>query len=266
LHSLTAQTLQDFDVIVVDQNDDDRLVAVVDEYRTALSIKHLFVEPRGKASANNEGLALAKGEVVAFPDDDCWYPADLLRNVARLLDSNLRWAAVTGREASDEESATNTRFDLHAGEIDLYNIWRRHISFTMFFRRAAMSGLLFNVELGVGAGTKWGAGEDTDFLLRFMRGGHEVFYDPALVVCHPDWGRGPFTEAYYRKAHSYAMGMGRLLRTHEFPVQIVLKYIVRPAGGMILSALKGSPGAARYYQAVLTGRLTGWMQGAADAQ
>ena len=155
---------------------------------------------------------------------------------------------------------TNTRFDLEAGEVSLRNIWRRHISITMFFRRAAAGDLRFNTGLGIGAGTKWGAGEDTDFLLRFMAKGHTVFYYPSIVVCHPDWGQGPFTEAYYRKAHSYAMGMGRLLRVNRFPPDIALNYLLRPAGGVMWALLQGNPKLAGYYRAVLAGRITGWRE------
>jgi glycosyltransferase involved in cell wall biosynthesis len=258
--TLVSQTYREFDVIVVDQNEDDRVTKIVAEYADVMSIRHVFAEPKGKAAANNVGLKLATGDIVCFPDDDCWYPSDLLQKAAELFVAHPGWTAITGRESASETRITNTRFDLQAGEINLRNIWRRHISFTMFFRRCEIGDLEFNVELGIGAGTKWGAGEDTDFLLKFMKAGRTVHYDPRLVVCHPDWGQGPMTEAYYRKAHAYGMGMGRLLRAHEFPAGIVLKYIVRPAGGMLLSALRGRPGGARYYREVLVGRLSGWIE------
>lgn len=264
--SLVAQTYQAFDVVVIDQNEDERLAPIVEAFKERLSVTHLCVRPEGKSSALNKGLPLGNGDVIAFPDDDCWYPPVLLENVARLLTEHPDWAGVTGRESASADAVTNERFDLEPGEISLRNIWRRHIAFTMFLRHKDARGIEFNRDLGVGAGTKWGAGEETDFLLRFMHGNRKVYYDPSLVVCHPDWGgRGPFTEAYCKKAYAYGMGMGRLLRTYGFPLQTVLKYILRPAGGMVLSVLSGSPSAVRYYRSVLSGRLSGWIHSHAEA-
>ncbi len=262
--SLLSQTLKTFEVIVVDQNEDDRLERIVASYRCAFPLIHLCVSPRGKAAANNAGIEVANSDVIAFPDDDCWYPPRLLAEVAHFLRLHPDSAAVTGRESASAVAPTNNRFDVESGEITKANVWRRHISFTMFFRRVIVGRLRFDENLGVGAGTRWGAGEDTDFLLRFIKAGNRVSYVSDLVVCHPDWGRGPVSESYYRKARSYGMGMGRLLRTHRFPAQIVLKYFIRPAGGAVLSALRGSPAAFRYYLAVFQGRFMGWMLSGQD--
>ena len=43
-----------------------------------VAIRHLRSSP-GLSHARNVGLAAATGEVLAFPDDDCWYSPDLLR-------------------------------------------------------------------------------------------------------------------------------------------------------------------------------------------
>ncbi len=38
--------------------------------------------PRGLSRARNEALPRLEADVVAFPDDDCEYPDDLLERVA----------------------------------------------------------------------------------------------------------------------------------------------------------------------------------------
>src|SRR5271166_3162469 len=79
LTSLDRQTYKEFEVIVVDQNPNDRLVPLLAKH-PRLSIKHLRCE-RGLSRARNAGLQVAKGEIVAIPDDDCWYPDRLLESV-----------------------------------------------------------------------------------------------------------------------------------------------------------------------------------------
>ena len=54
LASLVTQTLQDFEVVVVDQNRDDRLVALLAHYDTRLAITHIRA-PRGLSRSRNAG-------------------------------------------------------------------------------------------------------------------------------------------------------------------------------------------------------------------
>lgn len=46
-----------------------------------MKIKYIHIEQKGLSLARNIGLKYVKGDIVAFPDDDCEYPADLLKEV-----------------------------------------------------------------------------------------------------------------------------------------------------------------------------------------
>ena len=91
LDSLVVQTFRGFEVVIVDQNSDDRLVPLVEEYRQLLHLIYVRSKSTGKAAANNVGLTLFGGDIVAFPDDDCWYPHDLLRRVVHKFNCNPDW-------------------------------------------------------------------------------------------------------------------------------------------------------------------------------
>lgn len=252
MNSLVAQTHQDFKVIVVDQNPDDRLVPLLDEYKAKFPIIRLRAEKRGHAFANNVGLPYADGEIIHFPDDDAWYPHDLFERVDKFLSENPDWGGMTGREATG-------KWDLEAGPIDKFNLWRRHISFTMFFRRESIQGLTFDESLGVGAGTKWGSGEETDFMLRVMKR-CRMYYDPGAIVFHPEWAKHPFTDTKIAKARSYGMGMGHVLRVHSYPLHFFAYHAVRPVAGTLLSLVRGKPDKARFHWAFAEGRMRGWLE------
>ena len=80
LVSLEEQSYRDFEVVVVDQNPDDRLVPML-ALHPRLAIRHLRSE-RGLARARNVGLRAARGDIIAVPDDDCWYSEDCLMRVS----------------------------------------------------------------------------------------------------------------------------------------------------------------------------------------
>lgn len=256
--SLALQTHPMFEIILVDQNHDGRLSAIVNSYSERLWIRHLLSNTTGLSAARNEGLAHCKGEVVAFPDDDCWYPTDLLERIGCMFAIHREWDAVSGREASSL-SGKNGRFDQTQGRVNHENVWRRHISFTLFFRTMAIRNLAYDTSLGVGSETIWGAGEETDFLLRLVSSGKHVQYEPSIVVLHPDWSGGPYTMNVIKKAHKYGMGMGRILHVHRYPSRVIVKSFIRPLLGSVYTLLKGKPGKALYHLSIFTGRSYGWL-------
>ncbi len=259
LDSLLAQTYTSFEVILVDQNEDERLVPLVEEYGHKLCLRHVRSTGRGKASANNVGLRIATGDVVGFPDDDCWYAPDLLRRLVDMFEAHPEWHGITGCEAPSADAVRSDRFDRAAGAVTQKNIWRRHISFAAFFRREQLAGFFYDERLGIGAGTIWGSGEETDFILRFIKRGCHVDYCPSLVIFHPDFGKGPYTLATILKARRYGMGMGRILQDHGFSAALTCKCFFRPLLGGIYTLMLGRPKKAVYHWSIFIGRIGGWI-------
>lgn len=78
--SVLAQTFQDFELIVVDDGSTDGTADVVREFPR---IRYLSQENRGVSAARNVGVAVSRGELIAFLDsDDLWQPQKLATQVA----------------------------------------------------------------------------------------------------------------------------------------------------------------------------------------
>jgi glycosyltransferase involved in cell wall biosynthesis len=263
LSSLAAQTHRDFELIVVDQNEDDRLLEpFLAPYRMKFPILHLRSE-KGVCRARNAGLERVTGEVIGFPDDDCWYPPDLLERVAGFLIDRRDLDGITVRSVlvpEIDERPTRVgagRFDEEAGLLNKTNMWVRAVAYTLFLRRSVVEAIGgFDESLGVGAGTPWGSAEDTDYSLRAVEAGFKIYYSPEVFVYH----RPPPEDhpALIDRAYRYGAGMGRVWRKHDYPLWFVAYYLLRPVGGAILSLLRGRGGEARYYFNSLRGRLRGW--------
>lgn len=257
LASLDAQSHRDFELIVVDQNPDDRLVHILNPYQTQFPIVHLSSK-RGLSRARNVGLKHATGEVVGFPDDDCWYSDDLLEKTTRLLSEQPEAGGVSGR-VTDEGGTFDARFDQVSGLLEISNVWRRTSSASLFVRRRLFEDISgFDEELGVGSGTIWGGAEDIEYALRAVRFGFEIYYDPSLVVFHPHALASGYREMSGR-AYSYGAGIGRVWRKHDYPLRLVSYSMLRPAGGAVLALLSGQPDKASYHWSAFRGRLRGWI-------
>jgi len=256
LRSLAAQPYPDYELIVVDQNTDDRLVPVLRGYQSQIQLKHIRSAP-GLSRARNVGLKFADGDIVAFPDDDCWYPAHLLGRVARFFEDHPECDGLTGRPALP----TGEPFPGWDGEPSLVtksNVWQRAMSLAIFLRRRVIAAMGdFDETLGIGSGTPWGSGEETDYLLSMFERGFGILYEPSIVVFHPPLS-GCYDRAARRKAYVYGQGMGRVLRKHDYSQFQAWKYFLLPLRSAIYSFLTGRPRRALLGWAMFQGRLAGY--------
>lgn len=260
LASLATQTCPAFQVIVVDQNPDDRLGPILERYRADMQIVRLTSQ-LGASRGRNVGLAAREGELVAFADDDCWYPPELLARVAEELSTHLEWDGVTGRVVDEHGRPSVARWNKHACRVSRGNVWTSGVAVSIYLRGHVVDRVgPFDESLGVGAGTPWGSGEETDYLLRALEEGFELHFDPTLVSCHQQT-RADMSSATIAAGFPYGMGMGRVLRKHGYPWRSSAYHAARAAGGSLLALGRGRIGDARFHWAVARGRALGWLKG-----
>ncbi|MGO9607086.1 MAG: glycosyltransferase family 2 protein [Candidatus Binataceae bacterium] len=257
LGALGRQTYRDFELIVVDQNPDDRLVGVLAREGVRFRINHLRSEP-GLSFARNCGLPFAHGDIVAFPDDDCWYSPDLLERVHDSFTRHLDAHCLSGRCIDSTGRDSHGRWDSTPGWITPFNLFRRCNSNTLFLRHLVIERVGdFDEQLGVGAETPWGSGEDTDYVLRALTAGCKAFYSPEIQVYHNNPSLWPDRDQLARRL-GYSRGFGRVLRKHRYPLWLVGYHVSRPLGGLLLALIRGRLGQVRYYALASGGRLQGW--------
>jgi glycosyltransferase involved in cell wall biosynthesis len=259
LQSLVHQDTKDFEVIIVDQNTDDRLVQIVDPRRWPYPVHHLRTPgQRGVSRGRNAGWKRATGRCVLFPDDDCWYPPEFLSKGIALLNAH-NAASVTGRATDEAGRDINGRFEKAATWVDRVNVWTTQIEWVAFYRREALLAVDgFDEEIGIGASTPWGASEGQDLTLRLLAAGLTAYYDPSLCGFHAELDIVRPDAAMIRKGRSYARGFGYVLRRHHYGFADLAYWLLRSCGGMILFLIRGKWTKARYYANVTLGRLEGW--------
>ena len=214
LDSLVPQAEFISNIVVVDQHPDTGWVpALLAPFRNTLPLHHTRSE-RGLSRARNEGLPLVTGRLVAFPDDDCTYPLGLLEWVVDWFHTNIEYdiLAVGVRDAHGVLSGN--RWPQDACDIQPINCFRTTFSSSLFLLTDLAQTARFNVNLGVGAGTLFGSGEETDYVLRLLQGGARGRFDRTRYIIHPrrDMFSGGVPTS---RAQAYGLGMGHLLRRHS---------------------------------------------------
>jgi glycosyltransferase involved in cell wall biosynthesis len=258
LDSLDAQTYRSFELIVVDQNADDRLQSLLAHYASRFPIKHIR-SPKGLSRARNAGLKLVSGHVVAFPDDDCCYFPETLRRVVDHLHDHPHWDGITGRPVDPSSPNGYSWYDRTSGSVTKQRSWFQATSFTIFLRSMVVARVGdFDENLGVGAESGRISAEEVDYVIRAVDEGMKIFFDADLTVQHPAPIRA-YDEALIRRGYGYSLGLGHVLRKHHFPISTVARFIIRPVGGSLLSLLSGNINRARYHCAVAKGRILGWI-------
>jgi glycosyltransferase involved in cell wall biosynthesis len=208
LESLLHQQPTDFEVILVDQNEDNRIEKTIASLQGSVPVQHIRLKTKNVSAARNTGLSLATGEIVAFPDDDCWYPAHLLPLVGDWFAANSEYD-ILAVGANDEHGVpSGNRWIQSKCDIRPLNVFRTTFCNSLFFRRGA-------IPVSIRFDDKLIHGEETDFILRLMSSGLRARFDRTLHVGHPrrDMLSGSVSVA---RAHKYGQGMGSLVRRHSF--------------------------------------------------
>jgi glycosyltransferase involved in cell wall biosynthesis len=257
--SLESQRETRFEVIVVDQNDDAGLVGAAISGSWRFPVRHLHRPGmRGLSRGRNAGIAHAAGELLVFPDDDCWYPADFLSRALGLV-ARHDVALICGRAADETGRSINGRFETASQALTRANVWTTSIEWVQVYRTAALRAVGgYDEDIGIGASTPWQAAEGQDLALRLLAAGYDGYYDPTFIGHHEELDTARPDAAMLRKMRAYGRGMGFVLRKNGYRLGAA-KWIARPLGGLVLAAMQMRPGRARLFLQILRGRIEGYV-------
>lgn len=195
LAALSSLDHDDYEVIVVDNTAGD---AEVEQLARDAGFRYVQEPQVGLSRARNTGAGAARGNIVAFLDDDAIPDPDWLTHHTRALEDTTL-GATTGRVlpiASDQATAGPLggadQFDLgsvpfrldrsNPAWFEISNFGGIGIGPNMAFRRILFErGFEFRTSLGPGARV---AGEEHYAFFTIIRAGHAIEYVPAAVVRH----------------------------------------------------------------------------------
>lgn len=220
---LLAETIQSVldgtklptEIVVIDQSDQQHPGLATLQSECDCTVRYLWSQSVGAASARNAGITAARYDLLAFIDDDMivaqnWYGA-----LIRALEQAGPCSVVTGQvlPATDQqaggfvpstkEDQTPAVYEGRIGEDVLY-------TGNMALYRSAITTIgLFDQRLG--PGTAFPAAEDNDFGFRLLEAGYRILYVPQAVLYHLAWRSD---RDYLPLRWGYGVGRGGFYAKH----------------------------------------------------
>ena len=195
-----------FEVLVVDDGGETPLDTTVGPFRSGLRITLVRQENAGPAAARNTGAQHAKGEFIAFTDDDCVVERGWLSELARVLSVDPE-CMVGGQTVNAAPQLCSTASQLIVDVVYRhYNADPAHARFVAS-NNLALSAAGFR-ELG-GFDPTYRTAEDRDLCDRWRHRGRRIVYAEAARVHH---GRSMDLRAFWRQHFSYGRGAERFSR------------------------------------------------------
>jgi glycosyltransferase involved in cell wall biosynthesis len=125
INSILNQSYQNFEILVIDGGSNDSTLEILKSYEDR--IFWLSEKDKGQTHAINKGIALAKGDVIAYLNSDDYYAEDAFEKVASVFNQNDDVLWITGDYLIVDEDGKKIQ-----SAIAKYKIFfRNHLSFNL---------------------------------------------------------------------------------------------------------------------------------------
>lgn len=231
IESIVHSAYKNFEIIVLDQSINMKTCYLVRGISN-IKIQYIRCLPIGKSHALNRGVTFARGNILAFTDDDCIVSPSWLNEILTAFRHYPHISAVFGRTKpflprkhqnsicpstfTKPQTSLITKPCYHADNIGFGN--------NMAFRRKIFNKI-GSFKPWLGPGSIGSNAEDAEFAIRTLTQGYKLLYEPRMVVYHNKWLTD---KEMYQQNLSYAIGelacyTYYFVRGHKFAAGILKK-------------------------------------------
>ncbi|KAF2342042.1 glycosyltransferase family A protein [Flavobacterium tistrianum] len=243
---------ENFEVILIDQNDVINLSSLTDLYKNDLILNHYKTDVKGLSKAKNKGIELARGELITFPDDDCTFYPNTISSALTFFEENPTADIVFG-SVWYGDLYKNNQFDVENKLLKLnsFNFSFYYSAITCFTR---IKSIRFDENYGVGS--RISSGEELDYVINSINSNYNVYYYSLIQVWHPILGVSTMPN---EKVYKYAYGYASIIRKNlNFSLFVLFLFsLFYQVLRFILNIHKES---SRKYLLAISGRLDGFFK------
>jgi len=230
LRSILAVDYPAFEVVIVDSapatDATSRVIQEADDHR----VRYVHEPGSGLSRARNSGIEAARGEILAFTDDDVVVDRSWLQAILQGFQRAARIDCVTGLVVGAElETPSQAYFEAKVNwassfQPRLYDLAAHRSDDPRYPYCAGLLGTGANFALSrsaagsvgrfdeaLGAGSPAQGGEDLDYFLRVLLAGGTIAYEPASLVWHM---HRRDESALVRQMYGYGAGLTAFVFKH----------------------------------------------------
>ena len=263
LISIKNQTYGGFEVVIVDQNADERVYTLLEELHfPSKKIKVIHYHRNNLSEARNRGIEGATGEIFFFPDDDSVLPNSFFVKVADLFEKNKEMDFLSVRVIE------NSTIEPPLEEIDCIPITIKNArslttASSVLLRREVIEDI-GNFDPHLGLGGMFESSEDLDFVLRVLNKKYRGYFYTSTFIIHENPVK-VYDENTARRAYRYNRGFGAVVRKHLKMVgnkYLLLLFICESLRNIVtmLIHLLRNPWRAKYNFLSLRGKIEGFLK------
>lgn len=261
LRSVAAQSgnKEAWECIVVDNNSKDNTAQTVEEFikgHPALNFRYCVEAEQGLSHARNRGIREAKGDIIAFIDDDERIVPDFIKAYIQLFDSHADAMAAGGKIIAEYPTGRPAWMS-HYTERPIANpmdFGDYICSFpkgcipgggNMAMRRELFSTIgLFNTSLGR-TGKRLIGGEESELFERISRAGMKCYYAPRAVMYHIIPEEKLTTEYFERLCYNTGISQFTRAKLHNHTSRLYIGEAMKWCATLLLCLLH-RPAQSRY--------------------
>lgn len=212
LTSLSAQTLKDFEVVVVEDGSSVPCADVVKKYELRMDVRYFNKPNSGPGQTRNFGVEHARGEYMLILDSDVVLPEGYLAAVDEELQAN-DCDAFGGPDRA-HESFTKMQKAINYAMTSFFTtggIRGGKKKLDKFYPRSFNMGVKRSVYMALEGFSKMRFGEDIDFSTRIFKGGYRCRLFPAAWVWHK---RRTDLRKFFKQVHNSGIARINLTKRH----------------------------------------------------
>lgn len=184
IDSIIRQTIQDIEVILVNDGSLDKSLSIMQEYAERdTRIKIISQENKGVAAARNTGLRNATGEYFLYVDADDWLESNAIECLMTRMGENVDIVVCAFDYAETPENVWREK------QVELEK-WDNERQLYEFILHKRMAGMLWNklirrsITENITFNEKTGYGEDAEFLWNVLKKSRKMFVTNEVLYHH----------------------------------------------------------------------------------
>ena len=222
LESLSSQSFNDFEVIIVDDGSAVRCEEVCSSFSDRMPLHYFYKENSGPGQTRNYAAERAQGEYFLILDSDVILPPDYLKNTADELERE--YADAFGGPDRAHESFTDLQKAISYSMTSFFTtggIRGGDKKMDKFYPRSFNLGVKADVFRALGGFSSMRFGEDIDFSIRVFKGGYKCRLFPESWVWHK---RRTDLKKFFKQV--YNSGMARINLYKKYPESLKLVHLL----------------------------------------